>query len=48
MNPALVIEMLQKTIKNRNVNEPPKKRNSKRTNEEILSELKTPSKSSTM
>lgn len=48
MNPSLVIEMLQKTIKNRNVDEPPKKRNSKRTNEEILAELKTVTKPSTL
>lgn len=48
MNPTIVIEMLQKTIKIRNVNDSPKKRSSKRTNDEILAELKTPSKPSTM
>lgn len=48
MNAGLVIEMLQKTIRNWKANEPKKKRNPKRTNEEILSELKTPTKASTM
>lgn len=48
MNPALVIEMLQKTIRNRNVSEPSKKRTSKRSTEEILAGLKTPSKASTL
>lgn len=48
MNPSLVIEMLQKTIRNWNANEPKKKRTVKKTNEEIIAELKTPTKSSTM
>lgn len=46
MNPSLVIEMLQKTIRNRKLQNH-KKRTTKRTNDEILAELKTPTKSST-
>lgn len=48
MNPSVVIEMLQKTIRNQNTNDAKKKRAPKRTNEEILAELKTPTKASTM
>lgn len=47
MNPALVIEMLQKAIRNRNSNVIKKKRAPKRSNEELLAELKTPTKAST-
>lgn len=46
MNPSLVVEMLQKTIRNRKLQNH-KKRTTKRTNDEILAELKTPTKSST-
>lgn len=47
MNPALVIEMLQKAIQTRNTNDLNKKHTPKRSNEELLAELKTPTKAST-
>lgn len=47
MNPTLVIEMLQKSIRNRNANDLNKKRTPKRPNEELIAELKTPTKAST-
>lgn len=39
--------MLQKAIRNRNSNDLKKKRAPKRSNEELLAELKTPTKAST-
>lgn len=47
MKPSLVIEMLQKLIRNGNANDLNKKQTPKRTNEELLAELKTPTKAST-
>lgn len=47
MNPALVIEMLQKAIQNRNTKDLNRKRAPKRSNEELLAELKTPTRAST-
>lgn len=47
MNPALVIEMLQKSIQNQHMNDFNRTRSPKRSNEELMAELKTPTKSST-
>lgn len=47
MNPALVIEMLQKTISNFDTETLKIDRTAKRSNDELLAELKTPTQPST-
>lgn len=47
MDPKFVIEMLQNVIRHWNTNDISNKNSLKRTNDEILAQLKTPSKLST-